>query len=63
MNLKTKIRKVLKETYGEFNTLLEHEYENKLIEILIVGDINNKRAWATYNQVILELKNSLKDDN
>ncbi len=61
MNLKNKIRKVLRETYGEFNTLLEHEYENKLIEILIVGDISNKRAWATYNQVILELKNTLKD--
>lgn len=61
MNLKTKIRKVLRENYGEFSTLLEHEYENKLIEILIVGDLNNKRAWATYNQVILELKNSLKD--
>lgn len=61
MNLKTKIRKVLRENYGEFSTLLEHEYENKLIEILIVGDINNKRAWATYNQVMLELKNSLKD--
>ena len=61
MNLKAKIRKVLREHYGEFNTLLEHEYENKLIEILIVGDLDNKKAWATYNQVILELKNSLKD--
>lgn len=61
MNLKTKIRQVLRETYGEFNTLLEHQYEDKLVEVLIVGDISNKRAWATYNQVILELKNSLKD--
>ena len=61
MNLKTKIRQVLRETYGEFNTLLEHQYEDKLVEVLIVGDMSNKRAWATYNQVILELKNSLKD--
>jgi hypothetical protein len=61
MNLKTKIRKVLRESYGDFNTLLEHEYENKLIDILIVGDLDNKRAWATYNQLMLELKNSIKD--
>lgn len=61
MKLKTKIRKVLRDHYGEFNTLLEHEYENKLIEILIIGDVNHKREWVTYNQVILELKNNLKD--
>lgn len=61
MNLKTKIRKLLKEHYGEFNTNLEHEYETKLTENLITGDIERKKAWMTYNQVILELKYSLKD--
>jgi hypothetical protein len=61
MNLKTKIRLVLKEHYGEFNSYLEHEYENKLTENLIIGNLDNKKAWATYNQVILELKNTLKD--
>lgn len=61
MNLKTKIRLVLKEHYGNFNTYLEHEYEIKLTENLIIGDIDDKRAWLTYNQVILELKNNLKD--
>jgi hypothetical protein len=61
MNLKEKIRVVLREHYGDFNTYLEHEYENKLTENLIVGDIKRKRAWVTYNQVILELKNTLKD--
>jgi hypothetical protein len=61
MKIKTKIRKVLRDHYGEFNTFLEHEYENKLIEILIIGDVNHKREWVTYNQVILELKNTLKD--
>jgi hypothetical protein len=61
MDIKTKIRKVLREHYGEFNTYLEHEYENKLTEILIIGDMDNKKAWVTYNQVILELKNTLKD--
>jgi hypothetical protein len=61
MNLKDKIRVVLREHYGEFNTHLEHEYENKLTENLIIGDIEKKKAWATYNQVILEFKNNLKN--
>ncbi len=62
MNLKTKIRNVLKEYYGEFNSFLEIEYENKLTENLMTGDNNTKNAWATYNQVILELKFSLHDN-
>jgi len=62
MDLKLKIRKVLKEYYGEFNSFLEIEYENKLTENLIVGDYKTKRAWVTYNQVILELKFSLHDN-
>ena len=61
MNLKTKIRRVLKEQYGNFDTELEHQYEVKLTENLIVGDIDKKKAWLTYNQVILELKHSLND--
>lgn len=62
MDLKLKIRDVLKEYYGEFNSFLEIEYENKLTENLIVGDYKTKNAWATYNQVILELKFSLRDN-
>ena len=61
MDIKTKIRESLKEQYGDFNTNLEHEYETKLTEILIIGDIDKKRAWLTYNQVILELKHTLKN--
>jgi hypothetical protein len=61
MNLKTKIRLVLREHYGEFNTYLEHEYENKLTENLIIGNTENKMAWVTYNQVMLEFKHTLKD--
>jgi hypothetical protein len=61
MSLKTKIRSVLREHYGEFATNLEHEYESKLTTNLIEGDIQKKKAWLTYNQVILELKHSLKD--
>ena len=62
MDLKFKIRQILKENYGEFNSFLEIEYENKLTENLILGDLNTKKAWATYNQVILELKFSLHDN-
>jgi hypothetical protein len=62
MTLKSKIRKVLKEHYGEFSSNLEHQYEDTLTENLIVGDIEKKKAWITYNQVILELKNTIKDN-
>lgn len=61
MKIKDKIRAKLSETYGCFETKLEHEYENKIIEVLVVGDNDSKMAWITYNQVILELKNNLKD--
>jgi hypothetical protein len=59
--LKDKIRSELKKQYGEFETILEHQYEDKLTQNLIDGSINKKKAWITYNQVILELKYSLKD--
>lgn len=61
MILKDKIRQVLREHYGDFTTYLEHEYEDTLTEHLSDGDSDKKQAWATYNQVILELKNTLKD--
>lgn len=61
MDIKAKIRIALKETYGEFNTNLEHQYENKLTENLMMGDLKKSRAWLTYNQVILEFKNALKN--
>jgi hypothetical protein len=50
------------EVYGApFETYLEHEYEKKITESLINGDFKSKREWATYNQVILELKHNIKD--
>lgn len=61
MDIKEKIRLALREHYGEFNSYLEHEYEDKITENLILGDSEEKKAWATYNQVMLELKNNLKD--
>ena len=61
MDLKAKIRDVLKEQYGDFNSTLEHQYEIKLTKTLMHGTIDEKKAWATYNQIIFELKHSLKD--
>lgn len=62
MDLKSKIRLLLKEQYGEFNSFLEIEYQDKLTDTLIVGDLETRKAWVTYNQVIIELKNGLKDN-
>ena len=62
MNIKAKIRQALREKYGDFKTHLEHIYEDKITQTLANGDINDKKAWLTYNQVMLELKHSLKDN-
>jgi len=61
MNIKTKIKTVLTKYYGDFNTGLENEYQNKLTETLLSNNFEEKKAWITYNQVILELKHSIKD--
>ena len=58
---KENIRIVLRGVYGDFNTYLEHEYEDRLTEHLFIGSIIDKQKWVTYNQVIIELKNNLKD--
>jgi hypothetical protein len=59
--LEDRIREVLRNHYGEFNTGLELQYENKLIESLMENDNYNRHRWATYNQVILEFKDKIKD--
>lgn len=61
MDIRDKIRKALKEQYGDFETYLEHVYEDKLTENLAQGNLHDKKAWVTYNQVVLELKHSIKD--
>lgn len=61
MLLRDKIQLVLRQHYGDFNSELELEYEQKLTENLILGDLSKKEAWATYNQIVLELKNNIKD--
>jgi len=62
MDIRAKIRSVLREHYGEFETFLEHEYEDKVVSNLAEGNSKDKYAWATYNQVMLELKHSIKDN-
>lgn len=62
MDLKVKIRKTLRESYGDFVTNLEGEYQDKITEALLRDDIENKKEWVTYNQVILELKHNIKDN-
>jgi hypothetical protein len=61
VDLKDKIRSVLKGVYGGFETYLEMEYENCMAETLSSGTIEDKKEWITYNQVILELKHNIKD--
>ena len=62
MKLKGKIKKILRESYGDFNTNLESEYQNKFTEVLIEGSKIRKNEWVTYNQVIVELKHNIKDN-
>lgn len=62
MDIRSKIRRVLASSYGGFETYLEHVYENKVTDILANGNIEDKKEWVTYNQVILELKHSIKDN-
>jgi hypothetical protein len=61
MTNKDDIRNTLKMVYGDFITYLEREYEDTVIENLVTGDIDSKRKWMTYNQVIIELRDNLKD--
>lgn len=70
MDLRDRIRKELRESYGGFNTYLEHKYEEKIIEKLYEENISRrlsteklyiKKEWVTYNQVIVELKHNFKD--
>jgi len=61
MKLKSKIRAALKKQYGEFKSVLEHQYEDKLTENLLGNNNKRKKEWVTYNQVILELKHSLRN--
>lgn len=53
-----KIKEILKKVYGEFNSYLEKKYEEKIIDILVNGTAYDKYKWITYNQILIELRNS-----
>jgi len=57
--VKAKIRRILREHYGSFNTTLEKQYVNKIVSVLLESSDEIRHEWVTYNQVILELKNDL----
>ena len=61
MELKQKIKDSLREVYGTFDTYLEIEYENLIIEKFLSDNWSHKRKWATYNQLVLELKNNINN--
>lgn len=70
MDLREKIKKELRESYGNFDTYLEAKYEETIVEKLYEENLSKrlnsdklsiKRAWTTYNQVIVEFKHNLKD--
>lgn len=61
MDVKEKIKFKLREVYGNFDSYLENTYEECLTENIYTSTNDDREKWATYNQVILELKHSLKD--
>lgn len=63
MKIKEKIRSVLRENYGNFDTYLERQYETTMVDNLFHGNKQKKEAWSTYYQLVLEIKNSIKDEN
>ena len=59
--MKDKIIKVLREHYSNFETILEKEYENLIVEHL-ENDVDHRVEWATYNQLILEFKHNIRNN-
>ena len=57
--MKTRIKKALREFYGNFETFLENDYETLMVEKISIP--SERKEWATYNSVLLELKNNLKN--
>lgn len=61
MELKEKIREALRGVYGNFETDLEIEYETKITNNLLNGNRKDRVEWATYNQVMVELKHNVNN--
>lgn len=50
------ILRVLRSSYGDFNTTLDNQYSNTIVNEISDNKTNVIREWLTYHQVILELK-------
>jgi hypothetical protein len=61
MDVKVKIQEALRSSYGDFDTYLEGKYAERITRALLGEDIEDKKEWATYNQVVVELKTNIKD--
>jgi hypothetical protein len=61
INIRENIRFKLNEIYGGFETKLESDYGEFIVDKISVKDSNEKRMWLTYNQLILEIKYGLKN--
>jgi hypothetical protein len=59
--MKAQIKKILDEAYGKFETELELEYASLLEKGISSEDWRVREEWATYNQIILELKHNMND--
>lgn len=59
MILKDKIKLELDKLYGTFESNLELLYKDKIIYEIEYNDFEKRSEWATYNQLILELKNNI----
>lgn len=63
MQLKHRIEKELRSAYGgEFESYLEIRYKEIILKHLMSGDIELQMQWLTYNQVLVEIKNVIKDE-
>lgn len=60
--LEDRVRRLLTDVYGDFTTDLEHEYEDKIVTLLMTEEYSKKEQWVTYNQLMLELKHSLNNN-
>lgn len=60
MLLKDRIKFQLEKVYGKYETCLETTYGDKIIYEILSSSYDKKVEWATYNQVIVELKRNLE---